>query len=38
MVRVGGGWDELEPFLSRHKPEKIGKILICKLFHNISTY
>ncbi|XP_066930021.1 growth arrest-specific protein 2-like [Clytia hemisphaerica] len=28
MVRVGGGWDEFEHFLSRHKPEKIGKILI----------
>jgi len=28
MVRVGGGWDELEHFLSRHNPEKIGKILV----------
>lgn len=27
MVRVGGGWDELEHFLSRHNPQKIGKIL-----------
>ena len=30
MVRVGGGWDELEHFLSRHDPEKIGKVLLCK--------
>ena len=26
MVRVGGGWDEIENFLSRHKPDRIGKI------------
>ena len=30
MVRVGGGWDEFEHFLSRHDPEKIGKVLLCK--------
>eukprot|EP00794_Sanderia_malayensis_P012772 gene12772-14083_t len=30
MVRVGGGWDEFEHFLSRHDPKKIGKILICE--------
>lgn len=28
MVRVGGGWDELDHFLSRHNPEKIGKLLV----------
>jgi len=27
MVRVGGGWDTLEHFISRHDPNKIGKIL-----------
>ena len=26
MVRVGGRWDEIENFLSRHKPDRIGKI------------
>ncbi|XP_065071053.1 growth arrest-specific protein 2-like [Rhopilema esculentum] len=28
MVRVGGGWDEFEHFVSRHNPEKIGKVLL----------
>lgn len=32
MVRVGGGWDELEHFLSRHNPNKLGKRLICEYF------
>lgn len=27
MVRVGGGWDTLEHFISRHDPNKIGRIL-----------
>lgn len=27
MVRVGGGWDTLDHFLSRHDPNKIGRIL-----------
>lgn len=27
MVRVGGGWDTLEHYLSRHDPNKIGRIL-----------
>ncbi|XP_001633256.2 GAS2-like protein pickled eggs [Nematostella vectensis] len=27
MVRVGGGWDTLEHFISRHDPKKLGKIL-----------
>lgn len=27
MVRVGGGWDTLEHFLSRHDPNKVGRIL-----------
>ena len=31
MVRVGGGWDTLEHFISRHDPNKIGRILTCKL-------
>ena len=31
MVRVGGGWDTLEHFLSRHDPNKVGRILTCKL-------
>jgi len=35
MVRVGGGWDTLEHFISRHDPNKIGKILTCK--YNISN-
>lgn len=30
MVRIGGGWDTLEHFISRHDPNKIGKILTCK--------
>lgn len=32
MVRVGGGWDILEYFISRYDFNKIGRILICKLF------
>lgn len=35
MVRVGGGWDEFEHFLSRHDPEKIGKVLLCKSCYSI---
>ena len=35
MVRVGGGWDEFEHFLSRHDPEKIGKVLICEFYNHI---
>lgn len=27
MVRVGGGWDTLEHFISRHDPNKIGRIM-----------
>ena len=30
MVRVGGGWDELEHFLSKRDAEKVGKVLLCK--------
>ncbi|XP_028397185.1 growth arrest-specific protein 2-like [Dendronephthya gigantea] len=30
MVRVGGGWDTLDNFLSRHDASKIGRILTSK--------
>ncbi|CAB3988498.1 Growth arrest-specific 2 [Paramuricea clavata] len=30
MVRVGGGWDTLDNFLSRHDANKIGRILTAK--------
>ena len=38
MVRVGGGWDEFEHFLSRHDADKLEKALICKLFAVIFSY
>ncbi|KAK3748874.1 hypothetical protein QZH41_016274, partial [Actinostola sp. cb2023] len=42
MVRVGGGWDTLEHFISRHDPKKVGKLLMCKYTlktkHNRTLY
>jgi hypothetical protein len=32
MVRVGGGWDTLDNFLSRHDANKIGRILTGELY------